>query len=113
MTTRSKLKIPEKKLYKLGFPDPLLKKRDAKSNFGAICTFTSAKTRRKLGRINPEVNEKKCEYCKKYKKGKPVAVCASTKYNVSSGKEVIKRRATCRRRPRRTKKIFGSKTTRK
>ncbi len=98
MFTRSKVKVEDKPIRKIGLPDKIGLKRTAKEKMHGACSLIP-KGSRKQAFKNEELYASKCEYCKKYGKGKSVAVCPVEGHDLNTGKPTMKRKGFCRKNP--------------
>lgn len=105
-TTRSQRRI-EGPVRKLGLPDPLLDRRNAKARSLGYCSMFTTKSRSKVLRKDKALYRDKNRYCALKSRGKkPICQCPVKKWDPNTGKYKVVRRPTCRKRPkRRPKKV--------
>lgn len=98
MSTRSKVKIEEKPIRKIGLPDPIGLKKTAKGRMQGACSLIPKGSRKKAFQ-NKELYDSKCEFCRKYGKDKKIPVCPVEGHDLNTGKPTIKRKGFCRSKP--------------
>ncbi len=99
--------LEDKKMMNIQLPDPIGQKRLAKERMQEACNLIHKGARAKTFHKNKELQDAKCAYCRKYKRGKPIPVCQVEEYDMNTGQATIMRKAYCKKAP--VKKYENSK----